>query len=284
MYAITGASGQLGRLVVAELLKSVDPSQIVALVRDPAKVADLGGVGVQVRQFDYSAPAGLAPALVGVQRLLLISSSEVGQREVQHRAVIDAAVNSGVSYVAYTSILRAADNPLALAVEHRATEALLGKCGLPYTLLRNGWYNENYTVGIEAAIGYGAVLGSSGEGRVSSASRGDYAAAAAAVLLSDSKETTILELAGDGSFTQAEFAEMLTSASGKPVSYQDMPEAAYQSALESIGLPGPLAQILADSSAKAGAGALYDDGQALSRLIGRPTTTMQQTIAQALAG
>lgn len=283
MYAVTGASGQLGHLVVEALAARVAPSEIVALVRTPSKAADLEALGVRLRPFDYEAPAGLAPALAGVTRLLLISSSEVGRREAQHRAVIAAAKAAGVGFIAYTSILHADDNPLDLAIEHRATEAALKESGIPHALLRNGWYNENYTVGLDAAVEHGALLGSTGAGRVSTAARADYAEAAAVVLADGSTATRTLELAGDGSFTQDELAALIAEASGRPVAYNDLPEEQYRAILESVGLPAPLARLLADSSAKAKSGALFDDGHALSALIGRPTTPIAASVRSAFA-
>lgn len=180
MIAVTGASGQLGRLVIAGLLERVAPETIVALVRDPAKLADLAARGVVVRAFDYNHAETLASALVGVDRLLLISSSEIGQRVAQHQAVIAAAKTAGVGFIAYTSLLHADTNPLNLAVEHRATELALADSGVPHALLRNGWYTENYAQSAPMAVAHGAVLGSAGAGRISGAARADYAAAAGA--------------------------------------------------------------------------------------------------------
>ncbi|TSJ64062.1 SDR family oxidoreductase [Starkeya sp. 3C] len=282
MYAVTGASGQLGRLVIDALIQKVAPGAVVALVRDPAKAADAAGKGVQVRRFDYSRPDTLAPALAGVERLLLISSSEVGQRAAQHQAVIDAAKAAGVKFIAYTSILHADTNPLDLAVEHRATEEALKASGIPHAVLRNGWYTENFTAGAAPAIAHGVLLGSAGSGRTSAAARADYAAAAVAVLAGTSVATQVYELAGDEAFTQDELAAALAEFSGKPVVYRDLPEAEYGAALEQAGLPGPFAHILADSSAKTAGGALFDDSHALSRLIGRPTTPWRQTVKEAV--
>lgn len=282
MYAVTGASGQLGRLVVENLIAKVDPGIVVALARDPARLAGLAERGVIVRAFDYNAPETLRSALAGVDRLLLISSNELGKRELQHRAVIDAAKTAGVGFVAYTSILHADDSPLGLAVEHRATEAAIKESGIPYALLRNGWYTENYTMGAAAAIEHGAVIGSTGTGRISTATRADYAAAAAAVLLGNDQASRTYELAGDAAFTLADYAATLAEASGKPVVYVDMPEDQYRAELEGIGLPGALAIMLADSSAKAAGGALFDDGQVLSTLIGRPTTPLAETVRKAV--
>jgi NAD(P)H dehydrogenase (quinone) len=216
--------------------------------------------------------------------VLLISSSEVGRRTPQHRNVIDAAKAAGVKLLAYTSILRADTSPMALAVEHRETEALIRASGIPFVLLRNSWYTENYTGTIAAALQHGAVLGAAGEGRISSAARADYAAAAAAVLVSpESQAGKAYELAGDSAFTLSEYAADITKQSGKPVVYKNLPEADYKAALQGVGLPEAFAALLAESDAKAAKGALYDDSRQLSRLIGRPTTTMAQSVAAALA-
>lgn len=282
MYAVTGASGQLGRLVIEELLTRTTPDRIVALVRDPSRLAAFAARGVVVRAFDYDDAATMGTALAGVERLLLISSNAVGQRVAQHRAVIDAAKAAGVGFIAYTSILHADRSPMGLAAEHRETEAAIVQSGLRHALLRNGWYLENYTRSAAQEVAHGGVIGSTGNGQISAAARADYAAAAAVVLLRDDTQP-IYELAGDESFTLADYAAALAQASGKPASYVDMPEAAYRRALEGVGLPGPLAAMLAESSATAAGGALFDDGHALSALIGRPTTPLATAVAAALA-
>lgn len=282
MIAVTGASGQLGRLVIDALLNRVAPGEIVALVRTPDSVSDLAAKGVQVRAFDYDAPETLAPALAGVNRLLLISGNAVGRRVPQHDAVIGAAKAAGVSLIAYTSILNAEHSPMLLAAEHKATEALLAASGLDTALLRNGWYTENYLMGAGAAVEHGVLLGSSDDGIISSAARTDYAEAAATVLVRGLTGT--FELAGDAGFSQAELAAALAEISGKPVVYQNLPQADYAAALEQVGLPGPYAAILADSDARAGEGALFDASGTLSQLIGRPTTPWRETIAAGLRG
>lgn len=282
MIAVTGASGQLGRLVIDALLNRVAPGEIVALVRTPDSVSDLAAKGVQVRAFDYDAPETLAPALAGVNRLLLISGNAVGRRVPQHDAVIGAAKAAGVSLIAYTSILNAEHSPMLLAAEHKATEALLAASGLDTALLRNGWYTENYLMGAGAAVEHGVLLGSSDDGIISSAARTDYAEAAATVLVRGLTGT--FELAGDAGFSQAELAAALAEISGKPVVYQNLPQADYAAALERVGLPGPYAAILADSDARAGEGALFDASGTLSQLIGRPTTPWRETIAAGLRG
>jgi NAD(P)H dehydrogenase (quinone) len=283
MIVITGASGQLGRLVIARLLETVPASQIIAAVRDPKKVADLAAKGVQVRQADYSQPATLDVAFKDAEKVLLISSSEVGQRLVQHQAVIDAAKRQGVKLLGYTSVLHASDSKLGLAEEHRQTEAALARSGVPTVVLRNGWYHENYTAGVAQALANGAHLGSAGEGRISSASRADYAAAAAAVLTSNEDQGgKVYELAGDESYTLSDFAAEIARQSGKPVVYTDLPQADYKAALLQAGLPEFVAQLLADSDAAAAKGALLDDSRQLSQLIGRPTTPLASAIAEAL--
>ncbi|MDP3924962.1 MAG: SDR family oxidoreductase [Hydrogenophaga sp.] len=284
MIAITGATGQLGRLVIQNLLNTVPASQIVAAVRSPEKAADLAALGVQVRQADYTQPPTLDAAFQGVDKLLLISSSEVGQRAPQHAAVIAAAQKAGVKLLAYTSLLRADSSPLGLAAEHKETEAMLRASGLPHVLLRNGWYTENYTGSVPAALQYGAVMGSAKDGRIASAARADYAAAAAAVLTKEGQAGQVYELAGDTAYTLAELAAEIASQSGKPVVYNDLPQAAYAAALVQVGLPEGFAALLADSDVGASKGALFDDSHQLSQLIGRPTTPLAEVVKTALAG
>lgn len=283
MYAVTGATGGLGRLAIAALLKrKVPAADIVAVVRNPAKAADLAQQGVAVRAADYDQPQTLGPALAGVDKLLLVSANEVGRRVPQHKAVIDAAKAAGVKLIAYTSILRADTSPIGLAEEHRQTEALLRESGIPVVLLRNGWYHENYTGSIPVALQHGAVLGSAGEGRIASAARADYAEAAAAVLTADGEAGRIYELAGDTAFTLADFAAELARQSGKAIAYKNLPEADYRAVLAGAGLPAAYAALIAQSSAVTSEGALFDKGHALSRLIGRPTTPLKDSIAAAL--
>ncbi|HEY9095624.1 MAG TPA: SDR family oxidoreductase [Hydrogenophaga sp.] len=283
MIVITGANGQLGRLVIQNLLKNTPAAQIVAAVRAPEKARDLAAQGITVRQADYNQPDTLATAFAGATKLLLISSSEVGQRVPQHKAVIAAAKKADVKLLAYTSLLHADRSPLGLAAEHQATEAALAESGLPHVLLRNGWYTENYLASAPAALEHGAVLGCAQEGRIASAARADYAAAAAAVLTAEGQAGKVHELAGDHSYTLAELAAELARQSGKPVVYQDMPQPAYAAALISIGLPEGLAQMLADSDAGAARGGLFDDSHQLSQLIGRPTTTLAESVKQTLS-
>lgn len=280
MYAIAGASGQLGQLVLAGLVEKVGADKVVALVRTPAKLADAAAAGVSVRAFDYDAVD--AAALAGVERLLLISANEVGKRGPQHQAVIDAAKAAGVALIAYTSILHAPTSTIGLAEEHRATEAALAASGVPHILLRNGWYNENYTGALAPSIEHGAIIGAAGAGRICSASRADYAAAAVAALV-DGSAGDVYELAGDEAFTMADFAAHVARIAGKPVAYVDMSQADYAAALEGVGLPGWLAVMLANSSFASSQDALFDDSHTLSRLIGRPTTPIADTIAAALA-
>lgn len=284
MIVITGASGQLGRLVIQSLLNRhhVPAAQIVAAVRQPSKVADLAALGVQVRTADYTQPATLQAAFAGAQKLLLISSSEIGQRALQHRNVIDAARQAGVSLLAYTSLLHAPGSPLGLAAEHVATETYLKDSGLPHVLLRNGWYTENYLASVAPALQHGAFIGCAGEGRIASAARADYAEAAAAVLTRPDQAGQVHELAGDSAYTLTEFAAELSRQAGKTVPYVNLPQAEFKAALLGAGLPEGLAGLLADSDAGAAQGALFDDQRQLSTLIGRPTTPLDVLMRSAL--
>lgn len=283
MIAVTGATGHLGRLVVEELLeRSVAPERIAALVRNPEKAEDLAGRGVQVRRADYTEPETLGPALEGVEKLLLVSSSEVGQRAAQHRNVVDAAREAGVELLAYTSILKADTSRMQLAAEHRATEETIRDSGIPFVFLRNGWYLENYTENLAPALEHGALLGSAGEGRVSAATRADFAAAAAAVLTGEGHENRVYELGGDRSFTLSELAEEISRQSGEKVEYRDLPEEAYAEALIGGGVPEPFARVLADSDRGIARGELFTDRDDLRRLIGRPTTPPAGALASVL--
>ena len=283
-YAVTGATGQLGRLVIEALLETVPADQIIAAVRNPAKAHDLAERGVIVREADYTRPDTLAAALAGVDRLLLISSTEVAGRLPLHRAVVDAARQAGVSLLAYTSMLQADTSPARLAVEHRQTEAIIAACGLPTVILRNGWYMENHLLALPAALQHGAFVGAAKEGRFSSAARKDYAEAAAIVLMADGHAGKVFELAADRSFTLAELAAEVSLQSGKAVAYRDLSPSAFESVLTGAGLPADLAALLADADVAASRGALFDDRGALSRLIGHPTATPESLIAAALRG
>lgn len=278
MIALTGATGQLGQFVVEALLKSVPAKEIVAIVRNPAKAQALSKQGLIVRQGDYNDQAALTQALAGVEKLLLISSSEVGQRAAQHRNVINAAKAAGVKFIAYTSLLHADTSPLGLHVEHVETEKLLAESGIPFALLRNGWYSENYLASAPAALAHGVFLGAAGEGKIASATRADYAAAAARVISEEGHAGKVYELAGDKAWTLSDLAALLSEASGKKVVYQNLSEADFAAALKGAGLPDGLAEMLADSDIGASKGGLFDDSQTLSKLIGRPTTSIADSV------
>ncbi|NBE08599.1 NAD(P)H-binding protein [Paragemmobacter ruber] len=276
--AITGATGQLGRLAIAALrARGLAP---LALARDPARAADLG---VETRAFDYVAPASLAPALAGVETLVLISSSDFNDRVGQHRNVIAAAQAAGVSRILYTSLLRADTSPMLLAADHKATEEAIRASGLTFTILRNGWYTENHTGSLAGAIAAGALIGAAGAGRFSSAARADYAEAIAVTAASTGHDNATHELAGDGAYSYAELAAEVSRQTGKTIPYNDLPAGTYAGILQSFGLPEGFAHVLADSDVQAGQGALFDDSRTLSRLIGRPTTPMPVTVTAALA-
>lgn len=281
-YGVTGASGQLGKFVLDELLaRGTAAADIVAFGRDVSKLADYAARGITVRAIDYDKPEELAGQLANVDRLLLISGSALGQRPRQHAAVIDAARAAGVGYIAYTSILEAPTTPIRLGGEHRATEESLAASGLPYDLLRMGWYNENYIGALPAQIEYGVITGAQGQGRISSAARADLAAGAAVVLL-QGKGGDIYNFAGDESWTMAEFAAEVSRQAGKPVRYENMSEADYAASLLTVGIPEAYAPVIANSAYATSLGALENTERTLSKLTGRPTTPIAATIAKAL--
>lgn len=277
--AITGATGQLGRLVLQALKNKTSPSNLIALVRSSAKAADLG---VTAREADYAQPQTLASALAQVDTLLLISSNEIGQRTEQHRNVIEAAKAAGVNRLVYTSLLHADTSVLSLAGEHVATEQMLKASGLGYTILRNGWYTENYAGSIPGAVAGGAFIGSAGTGKIASAARADFAEAAAVVLTGTGHEGKTYELAGDSAYTLADLAAEISRQTGKDIPYKNLPEADYAAALAGFGLPQGFAQAIAGWDVGASQGALFDEGRQLSRLIGRPTTPLSTVVAAAL--
>jgi NAD(P)H dehydrogenase (quinone) len=284
MIAVTGASGNLGRLVVEHVLGAgTAPREIVALVRNREKAQDLVARGMDVRPADYSRPESLAPALEGVTRLLLVTGSDVGQRVTQHQNVVDAARRAGVRLLLYTSIVNADTTKMQLAGDHKATEALIRQSGVPFVFLRNSWYAENYTRNLPATLERGVIIGSADAGRVSAAARADYAAAAAAVLTGGGEANRAYELGGDNAFTLGEFAEELSQQSGRRIEYHDLSESAHIDALMAAGLPEPVARLLADSDQGLARGDLYTSSGDLRRLIGRPTIPVRDVIAAALA-
>lgn len=274
--AVTGATGQLGRLAISAI--RARGGSAVALARSPAKAADLGG---EARAFDYTDPSTFS-ALTGVKTLVLISSNAFNDRVGQHVRVIDAAKAAGVDRVIYTSLLRADTSAMLLAADHKGTEAHLMASGVDYTVLRNGWYTENHTGSLGAAIAAGALIGSAGAGRFSSAARADYAEAIAAVALDEGHAGKVYELGGDASYSLAEMAAEVARQTGKAVGYNDLPPASYAGVLQSFGLPEGFAHVLADSDVQAAQGALEDNSGTLSRLIGRATTPMAVSVAAAL--
>jgi NAD(P)H dehydrogenase (quinone) len=279
--AVTGATGQLGRLVLAALRRRMSAADTVALVRSPAKAADLG---VTAREFDYDRPATLGAALAGVDVLLLISGPVPGARVAQHRAVIEAARQAGVGRLAYTSALHADVSPLDVAPDHRATEVDLKASGVPCTILRHGWYTENYTDSIRSAAAAGALLGSAGDARISSATRADYAEGDAVVLTGGGHEGKTYELAGDQAWTMSDLAAEISRQTERTIPYRDLPPEEYASVLVGAGLPKVLARAIAGWDVAAAQGALFDDSRQLSRLTGRPTTPLSAAVADTLKG
>jgi NAD(P)H dehydrogenase (quinone) len=282
--AVTGATGQLGRLVLEELLASQEPAALVAVVRDAAKAEELSARGVQVRVADYFDPAALEAALAGVDKLLLVSGSEVGSRVAQHANVVNAAKAVGVGFIAYTSVLAADTTELILAPEHKATEELIRASGLEFTFLRNGWYTENYVQTVATARQTGAVVAAAGDGRVASAARADYAAAAAAVLSSAGHEGRTYELSGDYAWDFKELATAITEIAGREVVYQPVTAPELVEVLTTAGLDQGTAGFLAALDADTQAGLLATVTGELSGLIGRPTTPLLQALRSATAG
>lgn len=277
--AVTGSTGQLGRLIVNKLKEKVSADSIVALARS---VENAGDLGVEVREADYAKPRTLDQALTGVDTLMLVSSSEVGKRAEQHHNVIEAAKQAGVKRIVYTSLLRADTSTLDLAAEHKATEIELKSSGIPFTILRNGWYTENYSGSIPGALAGGAFLGSAGSGEISSATRADFADAAVEVLTTDGHDGKTYELAGDESYTLSDLASEISRQTGRQIEYKDLPASEYAETLVGFGLPEGLSSAIAGWDKEAASGALFDDGKQLSALIGRPTTPLADAVADAL--
>ncbi|NDU99581.1 SDR family oxidoreductase [Pseudoroseicyclus tamaricis] len=284
MIGVTGATGQLGGLVIEELLKRVSPGEIVALVRDEAKARPLADKGVAVRLADYDKPETLAPAFEGLDKLLLISGSEVGRRGPQHEAVIKAAEEAGVGELVYTSLYQlgewTGERATILSREHQATEDALAASSLNVTLLRNSWYFENYAQSLQMGAEHGSFIGANVDAPVAAAPRSDYAEAAAIVLTREGHTGKTYELAGDDGFTMPELAEIASEASGKTIAYNPLPQEAYAKALEQVGLPTPVAEMLAASDASIGEGVLAPGSKDLSTLLGRPTTPVETSVRQ----
>nr|WP_320118901.1 SDR family oxidoreductase [uncultured Marinifilum sp.] len=277
--AVTGSTGQLGSIVVEQLKKRVANENIVALARNIEKASALG---VETREFDYSKPEILADSLKGIDRLLLISGSELGQRVQQHANVINAAKKAGVKWIVYTSLLHVNDTTLNLAGEHIETEKALKESGIEYTLLRNGWYSENYTVSVPGAIGGGAFLGSAANGKISSAARADYAEAAAIVIADENNKGKTYELAGDEFYTLSDLAAEISKQTGKHIPYNNLPEAEYANILKNIGLSEGFADALANWDVSASKNDLFDNSHELSKILGRPTTSIAASVKIAL--
>ncbi|MFJ2955149.1 NmrA family NAD(P)-binding protein [Streptomyces sp. NPDC087270] len=279
---VTGAAGQLGRLTVEALLaRGVPASDIVATSRDVARIKDLADRGVVARRADFAEPDSLTAAFAGADKLLLISTTTVDERVANHRRAIDAAVAAGVTLVAYTSMLRADTSTTVLSATHQATEEYLRE-RVPSVMLRNGWYLENYTAQLPLVLSESAVVGAAGQGRISAATRADYAAAAAVVLTAEGQAGEVYELGGDEAFTLAELAEAIAAATGRPITYTDLPADAFAQALTAAGVPGELADVLVDADLAMSRGELFTDSGDLRRLLGRPTVPLTEAIADAL--
>lgn len=275
--AVTGATGQFGAIAV-DFLKA-KKANVIALVRNPAKIS-----GIEARAFDYSKVEGQVEALQGVDTLILVSSSEVGQRSQQHRNVIEAAKKAGVKHIIYTSLLNAdkENGVKSLAGEHLDTEAALKASGITYTILRNGWYTENYTGSIPAALANNALYGSAKDGRISSVLRAELAEAAVNVALGEGHDNQTYELAGSTSYTLADLAAEISKQAGKAIPYVDIPAADYAAALVQAGLDAGFAGMIAEWDVDASNGALFSEDKTLEKLLGRPTAGLEVAVKQAL--
>ena len=282
MIAVTCANGHLGRATLKALHRRAAADKIVAVVRHVNAAADLAAQGFVVRHGDYDLPDSLVAALRGVEKCLLISSPALGHRVKQHERAIDAAKAAGVSLLAYTSVLHADRSSLGLARDHVATEAYLRHVRVPFVVLRNGWYLENYSENLQPALRAGSLWGCAQEGRVAAASRADYAAAAAVVLTEPGHINKIYELAGDSAFTMRQLVAAVAAHSGRRLTYGDLDAPSYSAVLQQQQLPPEAAHMLADCDLAIAQGGLDDDGHQLSRLIGRPTETLDALLAQVL--
>jgi NAD(P)H dehydrogenase (quinone) len=281
---VTGATGHLGRLVVESLLTAgVAPGEIVAGGRRTEALSDLAARGIDVRRLDYDDPASLATGLAGAERVLIVSGTDFGRRVGQHTAVAEAALAAGARHLVYTSAPHATTTSMLLAAEHAGTEQALTDLGAPLTVLRNGWYLENYTSQLGTYLEHGAVVGAAGDGRVSGAARADYADAAAAVLTGDGHEGRVYELGGDTSFSFAELALVVSAATGRDIPHRQVTQAELRAVLVGAGVPGPVADVLADVDRAIEEGELHVTSGDLSRLIGRPTGTLTAAVEQAAA-
>ncbi|MFC3997418.1 SDR family oxidoreductase [Nocardiopsis sediminis] len=280
---MTGATGALGRHVIDGLLERVPADQVAAVVRNPDRAAGIAERGVELRVADYNDPASLQGAFGAGDRALLISGNDVGARIPQHRAVVDAAKDAGVALLAYTGVLGGPDADFSLADDHKGTEQAILDSGLPYVFLRNGWYNENYTENLAQPLEQGTVLASAGEGRVASATRADYAAAAVAVLTGEGHENRAYELSGDEAWSFAEYAAELSRQSGKEVTYTSVTPEEHARILTEAGLPGAVVDMLVGIDGAIARGLLAHRNGDLAKLIGRPTTPIATSIADALA-
>jgi len=282
MIVVTGATGRLGQLVIDGLLQRVPAAEIVAAVRTPAKAASLAARGVTVRAADYGQPGQLSAAFTGADRVLLISSNDPRQAVSQHAAVIEAARQAGTGLLAYTSLWHADTSALLTAVPHRLTEPVIRDSSVPYTLLRNNLYTDHYAPQIMQAIKSGTFVGSAGAGRVASATRADYAAAAVAVLTGSGHENKVYELGGDVAWSYAELAAVLSRVAGHEITYRSITPAEHRALLIAAGIPEVAADLFTDTYTAIADGQLAATPGDLRALIGRPTTALADAVSAML--
>lgn len=283
-FVVTGATGHLGRLAVEALLRrGTAPDQIVAAGRSVEKLDDLAARGVRVAQIDYTKPETLVSPFAGAEALLLVSGSEVGQRVAQHSNVVTAAKQLGVGRIVYTSAPHADTSALVLAPEHKVTEQLIRDSGIPFTLLRNNWYTENYVSTLEQARTTGTVVGSAGAGRVASATRADFADAAAVVLAGTGHDGAVYELAGDTAWGFDELASTIGTILEREVTYTPVAPEEHLAILTAAGLDAGTAGFVVALDGNIRDGALAEASGVLSGLIGRPTTSLEAGLRAAFS-
>ncbi|WP_406028605.1 SDR family oxidoreductase [Nocardioides sp. NBC_00850] len=277
--AITGASGQLGRLVADQLLTTVDPAEVVLLTRDPAKLADYAERGADVRAADFSKPDELAEAFAGVERVLLISTDAVGARVEGHLAAIDAAVKAGVRHMAYTSVSGpTADNPAGVVADHAATEDALRESGLAWTMLRNNLYADMQVDSVAQAAATGQLVTNTGDGGAAYVTRADCAAVAAGVLTGEGHEGKAYDVTGPHAYTAADLAELATEKAGKPVEVVQVDDDAYTAGLVSAGLPDFIAPLLTSFGTATRLGKLATVTDVVEQVGGRKPTPLSALV------
>jgi NAD(P)H dehydrogenase (quinone) len=282
MIAITGASGGLGRRVAELVLEQADPTQVLLLTRTPDRLKDLARRGARVEKASFKNPTGLKQVLVGVERLLLISTDAIGGRVDHHRQAIAAARHAGVWHVAYTSVAQpSSDNPSLIAGEHAQTEQALRESGMDWTFLRNNLYAEGLIPAVQQAAESGLWVTNAGEGRTAYVSREDCARAAAAVLLTDGHEREVYDITGPEALTQAEIAAIAAEHAGVPIEVILQDDAEYAVDLEAAGMPAPVVELIVSFGEAVRRGFLSKVSTDVQALTGQPPRSVREVLQAA---